>query len=564
MYLRILRAALALSVVLAAAACDSTSNHALKLEASQAALTTTTNIETNIKNLSDVLQFLEDLALMQKGFHVAAGDMVCTSGAMFDPETGMPMEGEEETCEFEYSEEDLDVDMDQMAEDIVAKLNQYVFVASQIEEEAGTQVVYLLNPEIFCNLVSESDSPQAGIPTQGDSEYPMEEIDGEGSDFADCQELLQKVPVRLSFTSQAEGDIEVDVMLGEERAVALHLEFQTEVLALELDLGTLKQAVDVVNAAMGEEGDVPVQMLAYQGVVRAELRRLSADQFRMTFQIMEPIHEEVVLDGETFSLQLGSGTVTALADRAAKTVTLTSNLGAITAVFPYQMFIDAWYGAGESQTPERTPDPIRADDISDESEVPQVSGSMTLLLAGLSFQGTLAESNDTFSLSNIGFGAGTSSLTKDGETIVAVDLNADAGRAFDLVVAATEQDTVRVSVAPKFDLALAWALGKISADLDSTPEGMASETWRITLDGAVKPEIEILNGDNNDWIKVLAGQLTLSSTAALDQTVTTATGQCLSGEGDETDTPTIPVEPSDDISNAEHPFLSAFSAGVCQ
>ena len=253
-----------LALAFIGAGCDSTSNHSLKLEASQAALTTTNNIETNLTNLSDVLQFLEEFALMQKGYHAVDGEMMCSASGEFDPETGLPIEGAEETCEFVYSEEDLEVDMDEMAADVVKMLNDYVFVDSQIEEEAGTQVVYLLKPDVFCNMVKEGeDSPE---PLSGaedaDSEYPMPEGEGESSEFEDCQELLQKVPVRLRFTSQSEGDIEVDVLLGDQRALALHLEFKQDTLAAELDLGSFKDAVDVLNEALGEEGDVPVQMLA--------------------------------------------------------------------------------------------------------------------------------------------------------------------------------------------------------------------------------------------------------------------------------------------------------------
>lgn len=554
-----------LALAFIGAGCDSTSNHSLKLEASQAALTTTNNIETNLTNLSDVLQFLEEFALMQKGYHAVDGEMMCSASGEFDPETGLPIEGAEETCEFVYSEEDLEVDMDEMAADVVKMLNDYVFVDSQIEEEAGTQVVYLLKPDVFCNMVKEGeDSPE---PLSGaenaDSEYPMPEGEEESSEFEDCQEMLQKVPVRLRFTSQSEGDIEVDVLLGEERALALHLEFKQDTLAAELDLGSFKDAVDVLNEALGEEGDVPVQMLAYQGVLRAELKRLSADQFRMTLSVLEPIKEEVVLDGQTFKVQIGSGSVEAVADRAAKTVTLTSSLGAISLVFPYQFFIDAWYDDEEVQTPTPVENPIPADSIGEPSETPQVSGSMSLTLPGLTFQGTLAETNETFVLTNVGFGNGAVTLARNSDTLVSLELNSDAGHAFDLEVGLSQQETVVVTVQPKFDLVLAWALNLVAADLDEVPEGMGDETWRVTLDGAAKPQVEFLDGDNNDWLKVLAGQLVLSSTAASDQTVTAAQGQCLSGQGDVEDTPKVPTR-ADDIESAEHPFLSAFSAGTCQ
>jgi len=551
----------------------------VSLEKGTAALTTTENVKSNLTALSDVLQFVEDFMLAQKAFDsMAFSGTDCYSAPRFDPETGEETGEYVEECEeTEPEDEDIEVNLDEVAQDIVDELNKRVFVDSQIEEETGTSVTYLLSPAVFCA----EDEEEGGAPDKkpaDDISDPLapeaeECLDEEecGEDSEDCAEFLDKVPVRLKFTSPAEGEIEVDILVGAEKAHVFRLEFYKDILAIEIDWAEAKAAIEVITKAFEAEDEDTILPDVLEGVVRLELKRDAAGKFTLSLVVKEALKEELTVDGETYLIEVGPGSISATADKDSQTITFSADLGKVVMSFPYQLLVDASYEEDEEGGESA---PLMPDDKADstgepESEAPKVSGTVTVQLSGYSFTASAQAKSESFDLTNVGLGAETSFVKVNGDTIFSLDLNPADGRTFDLNVALDGDDNVTWTMSPKFDLSLLWNLAKVADDMKDVPESMLSETWRFLVDGGTAQKILFGESDDGRLLKMLEGKLTISSTAAPAETVVVDAGMCLFGEEDEGEapqTPDGPNLPADDPSPDEdgHELLSSFQVGTCE
>ncbi len=560
-------------VALGTTACGGDSgggNSVIAIEASQAALTTTENIKNNIEGLSEAMKFLEEFGLFQKSYQVSSGAMVCYTEMELDPESGEPVESPDgEICEWEVSEEELEVGMEDAADEMVADLNAYVFVDAQIEEETGSYVTYLLNPEIFCKMYASSGQP--GELVEGDWDGGDEYYEEEGDDQADCEELLGQVPVRLKFYSMSVGNVELDVLVGEEKVRAVRFQFHQNQLALELDFAAMKDALDVIEAAMasqeGYDADEAV-FSGFQGVVRLELSLVGENQAVVKAEVKSELKGTVATDGQQFSVRLGAGTAEMTVDKSAKTVSIETDLGAFVAEFPYQAFVDAWYQEEEEPWIDEGEMEGAADSIEEGGGAPQVQGTMKFSLAGLSLQAIIDANKETMELTSLGLGGATSFLELNGQRLIEVDLNPDAGRSFGTAISMAASGNMLLTFLPKIDLSIRWALDAIAGDIEELPPATADETWRLLFDGT-RPTLELLAGQQSEateqWVKVVSGTLTVSSTGAPSETFVAQADQCLWVEGEEgkEPTPAIPAIPADDISDEGHPILSALKAGEC-
>lgn len=569
-----LRNILAVTVVAGLVACGGSGDNdkPIPLESKSAALTTTENIINHVEDLNGILQFLEASALIEETFGMFEdSSMVC------EPAEYVPGEEPGEPDCWEPEPEEFEVELDKVADDIQEFLNQNVFVDSQIELEDGSNVVYLLSPDIFCDGPSQASGggdnttvPKPGEPADKADEFGDEEWDEEGED--DCAQFLQDIEVRVRVVSYSEGNVDIDILFGVDQLAPLHLQIYEDKLAMEVDLAITKAVAQLFVDTFGE-GDEDVDLPEiFEGKMRAELKKDSATKYSLTYSVEENIKVGMTLDGDEFSAELGKSSMTASVDSTAQTIAWDVDFNELTVNAPYQLFIDAWYDEGEDDWDDEYPDDppeVPADDIYDEDpETPQVSGALTLFVAGFSGAATFAAADETVTVSGLGLGDAPSYIKKGATSLVSVSLNRDNGWAADFVMDYDGNDMTMV-VSPLFDVAVTWFLKGIESDLDEVPAFLLDETFQVTLDSDPAPSVTFLDGsdDADGALKVTAGKLTLSSTAAPEETVTVETGMCLMGMEDEESSGSPDIDGEEDPLPEEtddgHELLSSFVAEQC-
>ena len=540
------------TIILALAGCggDDEKKDPIPLESKKAALTATENIENHLKGLETVLKFIEASALLEETLDwFDGGGMVC-SGETYEPGE----EPSESDC-YEEEAEDFELEFDKLAEGINEWLMESVFVDSQIETDDGTTVVYLLNAEVFCG---------------DDMEGEFEEEDG-----PDCTKLMTDVPVRISVVSYNEGNLDIDILFGAESLAPLHIALYGDLVSGELDLAVTREVALLYVAAMGEEEALMEIPSVFEGKLMVELTKESEQKYSLTYSVLETIKAGMTMDGDEFSMELGKSSMTATADAAAKTISWDVDFGQLDVTVPYQEFIDAWYDlggdeAGEGELPEYKEPPVPADDITDEDdEVPQVTGELSARLAGFNGSATFSADADNVSITGLGLGSGASFLKKGAATLFSLVMNEDDGWSLDLTIG-LDGSEIALEISPLFDLSMLWNLAAIQADLDEVPEFMLDETFTVLLDSAPSPAVLFTDGtdDVDAGMKVTAGKLTMSSSAAPDETLVVEEGQCLVGGGDG-DQPTTGGEDDDspdsypDEEPEGHGLLGMFELGEC-
>jgi hypothetical protein len=193
------------------------------------------------------------------------------------------------------------------------------------------------------------------------------------------------------------------------------------------------------------------------------------------------------------------------------------------------------------------------------------------VLGGLDGTFTFDGMTDTFSLSNLGLGDETTTVAHDGNTLLALDVNASSGRHFDLTVHDTTSG-LELTFSPTLDVSLAFGFQHI-ADQVEVPEALLNDTLRLFFDGQ-NPSIR----GRDNGLEVTSGTLHLTSSKNPGDDVTVSAGMCLLGGAEEETAPlsaaplagdvAAPVEPlpvvAPEESEAEEPLLSVFEVGACE
>jgi hypothetical protein len=519
--------------------CENGSCDAIPLETGKAALAASENVKQNLIDLGDMLKFMENSTLMLDAFGMFEDShMVCVPLPAGE-------EGEPE-CYEESSEVEVDTDLTEIANEIANWLDENVFVDGQLESE-GDSLVYLLNPATFCAFDGEDD---------GDNQ--------------ECIDILTKIPIRVQLTSYNEGDLDIDILVGEAKLDPIDIRLYANLLGVAVDLAATKAVAQLYFDTFGEEGEAPEFPSTFSGVLSLSLERTGEAAFELTYEVEKAIQVGLTVEDDEFNISLGKSTVTMTADAAAKTIAMAANIGALDVTFPYQAFINAmWdegeeeYGEGSTEGPDDKPvEPQPYDDIM-EAEVPSVSGTSALHIAGFTGSATFSAESDYLAITGLGLGNGLSTFKRNSDTLLSIDLN--DGGTFDLDVSVDGEDVI-VTVVPKFDLAVMLALAIIAEDLEELPGFLADDTFTVTLDGAAAPTLRMR--DEIEAIQVVEGQLTLASLTYPDDTVTVATGQCLHVEEDD-DAPEVPdgdgeADPLPEGNEDGHELLSGLVVGDCQ
>lgn len=461
---------------------------ALPLDAESAALTAKSNVEANLKTLEEAFETIQEIELFDSAVaQVGVGAV----------EDVPPVEAVEPAAK--------------PSEAALSFLEEKVMVEEQLESDDGTYVVYLLKADIFCTSFKK------------------------GGDL--CTEILDAYPVRVMFQSFGEGDLDISVRFGEAAHTPLTFKLHTNALGLRVDLGVAKKVVDDIAAIIELDPELPLPE-TLTGVIEIVLSSKAPKTAELALKVLSP----VTVDIAGVSATIGTSTLTAMADGIAKSLSVDVKVGPVAADLPYQALVDLGADTICTWTASEAMDTDPASPGCKTEETPKVSGTISAILPGITGAMTVSKDSDTLTISGLGLGDDTATVTLDGTPLLSFDLNPASGRTIDVSFALdAAKKSFSYTFAPGLDATLAMNLSPVAAHLD-VPDWTLSDTLKAAFEGAA-PTIELIEKQ----LHVLGGNLTLSSSASPADTVTATDGMCLvEGPG------------------GGHPLLSKIAAAACE
>lgn len=507
-----------------------------------------------------------------------------------------------------------------MAADVVADW----FNTEDIETETETSVTFLVAAARVCD--SNSVTPtRGGGGTGGDNAPPP---DGGGPGMVpppdppeapppantldmECVQALAANPIRLAVSSRTEGNLDVVITVGANRAGTIDID-ATEV-GLTLDLGQLAASAGALTGLIGSDSfNTPDVM---EGAIRLSISRTNADQFTAALAITRAIRiENQDDDGYTLQVAASVPTVSATLDGTSR-LTTTVNVGAVAFSGDASTLSDALFDGCAGEAPTRGGSTEPGNPGGDRAPAPNpeppttgcdeqtLAGRLGLHVPGLTGTAVVDIGSDAISINGFGLGDATTELTLDGDVLAALDLNATHQRRAD-VTTSRVSDGIETRFRPAVEARAQLNFRHVSDQLTDLPAWLLDEDLRVTFDGAPEPTLVMLVGRSGtatdrpvpppgggdgggngapappdpdpdpaptaeSVVKVVAGSLSLSSRSA--QTIRVGAGECLKAERDGprstspgTTRPTDPVPPpgGNVTSDDGHPF-DALSAGAC-
>jgi hypothetical protein len=490
----------------------------MQISSNKAALTAAENSDRALQGLVDATDFLADsTSIAQTLGELGGGGESCSSSGVFCASDSAscppPVTVCESTGPSDADLEEMRADVREGMQELVKALRERILIPANLESETETSATYRLGPDVLCD----SDAPelpgQAATPTYD----------------PDCVEQANRLQLRLRLTSPQEGDIDVTVVVGQGHSEPLVFELYQHSLGVRVDLG---EALEVVRE-FGEDAE-DVERLA--GVLELQLVENRPRDYSLELNVLQALEAVVHSDGDTLTASLGatSPALELRVDGNAKRLLAGMDLGALRVLGPLRMFADSFGSGDEELAPADyapAPDGFAAERpapggaSAPAPTEPSYHGMVELFLAGL--QGTLeyVSDSDALNLNGLGFGDATSTIKHDGNTLLALDLNAAQGRHLDLVLE-PEGDRTRISITPGFDLRLALAFHHIADQVEGVADYLLNDTWHFWFEGS-NPELVV--GD--DQLEVGSGTLHLDSSADPASNLSVAAGMCL-GEAD--------------------------------
>ncbi|HEY3494075.1 MAG TPA: hypothetical protein VGK73_05285, partial [Polyangiaceae bacterium] len=375
-------------------------------------------------------------------------------------------------------------------------------------------VTFLLGPEYFCGGGDVDDS--GGIP--GDPPEPM-------LDPACVAEAQQRQP-RLRLSSPAEDDVDVELLLTAERRHVVTLELHHDHLAVVADLAEIKAALD----AAGEDAE---NLVSLDGKVSLALSRNAERDYSVTANVLEEVVVVGSDDGGQMRFSLGESVPTAelRLDGNARRITGTIDAGRFTASGPLNAFRDFFDGGTEY------------DDLGNPLPEKTYTGDIELVVAGLEATASYDGATDQLSLGGFGIGDASSTLKWNGITVAQLDLNAAAGRHFDLGIESPATGGPILTLSPSFDLSMLLNFAPLADQLGEVPAYVLNDTLRIFFAGE-NPRVQVAD----DQFRVVSGTLELTSSSTPEANVSVAAGMCL-----------VEVDPP----VSSHELLGSLQASAC-
>ena len=474
--------------------------------------------------LTDDMSVVADFPLARKLYTFVNGGMSCSAEMINDQVSGLPTGTGEEVCTFEPGPDGLNLEFDEIGENFLNLLDEYVFDPAQVESE-GFGVLFLLDPDVFCRMFSDGSDDDDTVVAVGGALVTGEGENTPTEAYTLCHDILSAVPVRIDVYSYWEDSIYLDVLVGDSRTYAAGITFWGDTMSVDLDLSYLAAALDVVNNLFRDENRKLYDSLTARGRVAAYISRDYNGVHYIHGEVYDRLEVSLMRPEGEYAMEADYTVFNIWSDAESNEFQVTLSAQDFDASFPYQLFVDAFNASSEA--------PV------------DVGGSIHVRSDGADFVANGKPNEGTIVVTGIGLGSGPMTVSRGFDTIFGLVLNPDAGHAFDMVLSQDGDGRIVAALADVFDLSIGWNLGTLASDLDEIPAGMGDETWRVLLDGAA-PAVTIMDGVEGEWFRIDAGTLTMSSSAAPEESVVATAGQCVSVTGDET-----------------HPLLTALAAGEC-
>jgi hypothetical protein len=503
----------AVAGLLSLVACSPASGSGDRVATSDLAITAQENVERALRGTHRAGSFLAESASVAEMFDSMGGSgetcesppctvdgcppVVCTS----DPVTVEDMQ-EQRT------------ELDDGITELMETLRDEIFTAENLESEEASSVTYLLGPSTFCEDTV-ADDPLAGAPA------PAPMLDPE------CVDQINRLQPRIRLSSPGEGNVDVQLLLTSEKRNPVTLELYQDHVGAIMDLGETKAALD----AIGEDTENLVSMVGKYGF---ELRKNGELDFSLRSSVLEAVEIVTSNDlGEQIRIALGQSIpmFELRFDGNARQVTGSMDYGTFAVDGPLNAFRDTFADTEY--------DPVTGEELPGQV----YTGHTELFVAGLEGSITFDGTTDRLDVLGIGLGDTSSTLKHDGTVLAQVDLNAQAGRHFDLSVQKQPQGEPIVTFSPTFDVSVLLNFAPLANQISDISSSILNDTLRIWFDGQ-NPSVQ----GRADALGVVSGTLNMTSTSTPSANLSVPAGMCL-------------VE--SDAEAPAHEFLGAFTVSSC-
>lgn len=496
----------------------------LQIESSQAALTAAENTERALQGVIDAADFLAASTSIADALDaLGSGGETCESSGCFGVDCPPP----ETLCTADESDdaalEEARQDIREDAERLVRELRERILIEANLESETDTSATYRLGPDVFCSASDAPRVPELDAPAPA----PEAELDPE------CVDEVTRLQPRLVLTSPREGDIDVVLQLGAGRHEPLSLSLYQHSLGVQIDLG----ATLAVARELGEDEELET-VRELSGVLELRLVENAARDYSLELNVLEALEAVVDSEGESLSASLGASSPAwnVRVDGNTRSLSAGLDLAAFRLVGPLRLLSGLISDADRTDDDLALPGDDGAAELAAPAE-PEYTGVLDLFLAGLSGTVSYTADTDVLALDDLGFGDATSTLKHDGNTLLALDLNAAAGRRVNLRLSPTDTGTT-ISISPSFDLRVALAFQHVADQFEDLADYLLDETFHVWFEGDA-PALHV----SDAGFQVSAGSLHVESSANPDANVVVEAGLCLGGEaGDENEHPLLSLE----------------------
>jgi hypothetical protein len=335
----------------------------------------------------------------------------------------------------------------------------------------------------------------------------------------ECVQAVDRMELRIRATNTDNDGIDLGFLIGPNRDEPMVLSFGKKTMAVVVDLGESKEAVQFLAPSAAQQ--LPRVMVG-----RVELRLTENGEQDLTFStgILNAIQIEMDRNGAThaFSTARAVPLSELRMDAKAKRVSFDLDLGTTEYKGPY---------GGTS---------------------PLANKQVVYSLSGLSFAFSAEEGQNDFVIAHVGLGDAQSYMSLDGTKVFTADLNPLSNRHFDLNLSKGADGLPLVRVMPEFDLATKFFLAPLKVDpMAEVPSYYEDQSYRVRLSGGSAPSIRPVAANTTTGfpggLQVVSGELKLEGGSSA---VTVPAGKCLVGK--------------EVAAEGSHPLLGHFESRDCQ
>ena len=506
-----------------------------------AAQTAEDNLIRHLDGLEDTLAFLEESSSLNN-----------LVGMLFDDDDDDDHDDDDNDDDGDDDDDGIEIELSEVRDDLVSIVTDRLMVASTATvADDGLSVSYAVDAEFLCSEDSDEDESD-------------EDLAEREADEADCADRLASNPLTLDVMSDAAGDVNVDVMVGETPVNAISLQLHDDQISARIDMENLGTLVGAFISP--DDFEMPRAM---EGTFAFEIRQDGDRAYSARFAVPEAIHATADDDQDTFALNIGQHSAPGQIsfDGIAGVIAGQLAIDAMDAAIPWQIIVDMFYDdEGETEwvceTNEETGMEECEEVYIEPEEAPDVDEAFIMTLPGVTGVIDYTSSDDAFVLTNLGLGDETMTISVDDATIVRVDVNPDNGRRLDFTFDSPDGTDLGLAFSQDFAAQVEFAWNQVSDAITDLPDVLFGDTIGVEFAGAEAPQLRIYEtesdeeGEVDTHVQMARGQLTLWADA-MDEDVVITEGECfVSTECDDDD------EDCDDEEDG-HDLFGEIGGGTC-